>query len=97
MSNLPTGLLLALAFVTALLPVAADSAGASSDDALTAEAAMVRFGMDANSIAAQKAAGVHPDYATFWIGPWTLKSGWAGPDAQLTNMKNAGVTPAIHF
>ncbi|HUR25806.1 MAG TPA: PKD domain-containing protein, partial [Candidatus Thermoplasmatota archaeon] len=35
-------------------------------------------------------------YGTFWIGPWTLGSGWGGPDAQMTAMKNAGVTPAIH-
>ncbi|MEA3165483.1 MAG: hypothetical protein QOJ26_340 [Thermoplasmata archaeon] len=54
------------------------------------------FGMDANAVSAETAAGVRPDYGTFWIGPWTLGSGWGGPDAQMTAMKNAGVTPAIH-
>lgn len=56
----------------------------------------IGFGMDAGSVAKQTAAGVKPDYGTFWIGPWTLKSGWGAPDAQLTSMANAGVTPAIH-
>jgi PKD repeat protein len=55
------------------------------------------FGMDSASISYQSGAGVKPDYGTFWIGPWTLSSGWGGPDAQLDSMKAAGVTPAIHF
>ena len=55
------------------------------------------FGMDAASVGAQVAAGVKPEYGTFWIGPWTLTSGWGGPDAELDRMKAAGVTPAIHF
>ncbi|HJQ93635.1 MAG TPA: PKD domain-containing protein [Candidatus Thermoplasmatota archaeon] len=54
------------------------------------------YGMSASAVSAQSAAGVKPDYGTFWIGPWTLGSGWGGPDAQMTAMKNAGVTPAIH-
>ncbi|HWH31921.1 MAG TPA: PKD domain-containing protein, partial [Egibacteraceae bacterium] len=57
----------------------------------------MRFGMDANSVSAQAAAGVKPDYGTMWLGPWTLTSGWGGPNSQLTSMRNAGVTPAIHF
>src|ERR1041385_878049 len=57
----------------------------------------VKFGMESAAISSQKTAGVAPDYGTFWIGSWTLKSGWGGPDSQLTNMKNAGVTPAVHF
>jgi PKD repeat protein len=55
------------------------------------------FGMDSGSASAETAAGVKPDYGTFWIGPWTLTSGWGGPDGQLDAMRNAGVTPAIHF
>ncbi len=57
----------------------------------------IAFGMDAASITAQTSAGAKPDYGTFWIGPWTLSSGWGGPDGQLATMKAAGVTPAIHF
>jgi PKD repeat protein len=57
----------------------------------------IAFGMDAGSVATQAAAGAKPDYGTFWIGPWTLTSGWGGPDAQLDAMRSAGVTPAIHF
>jgi PKD repeat protein len=57
----------------------------------------LKFGMEASSVAMQSAAGVKPDYGTFWIGPWTLGSGWGGPDARLSEMKASGVTPAIHF
>ncbi|MEA3190464.1 MAG: hypothetical protein QOD77_1046 [Thermoplasmata archaeon] len=57
----------------------------------------VGFGMDAGSIGAQTQAGAKPDYGTFWVGPWTLKSGWGGPDGQLQAMADAGVTPAVHL
>ncbi len=57
----------------------------------------IGFGMESSAINVQTSNGVAPDYGTFWLGPWTLNSGWGGPDAQLTNMKNQGVTPAIHF
>ncbi len=57
----------------------------------------IGFGMESSAIQVQTDNGVAPDYGTFWLGPWTLSSGWAGPDNQLTNMKNQGVTPAIHF
>ncbi|MCA1811830.1 MAG: PKD domain-containing protein [Halobacteriales archaeon] len=63
----------------------------------TSAAEPVGFGMDSASMASQANAGVKADYGTFWIGPWTLTSGWGGPDAQLAAMKAAGVTPAIHF
>ncbi|MEK6976219.1 MAG: PKD domain-containing protein [Candidatus Thermoplasmatota archaeon] len=76
------------AFVLATVPAFA---------AESASAAPIAFGMDANSVAQQAAAGVTPDYGTFWVGPWTLSSGWGGPDGQLTTLKNAGVTPAVHF
>jgi hypothetical protein len=62
-----------------------------------ATAAPVLFGMDAGSVAAQAAAGAKPDYGTMWIGPWTLSSGWGGPDGQLAGLKSQGVTPAVHF
>ncbi len=90
MNHLPTGLFitaLAAAFVVATLPIAGGQAASSP----------VKFGMDAAAVSAQAAAGVPADYGTFWIGPWTLSSGWGGPDSQLTAMKSAGVTPAIHF
>ena len=73
--------------LTATLPMAA--AQTTSDP--------VKFGIDAPSMNAQMSAGVKPDYATFWVGPWTLKSGWGGPGADLDAMRAAGVTPAIHF
>jgi hypothetical protein len=55
------------------------------------------FGMDAASIALQQRAGAAPDYGTFWVGPWTLESGWGGPRSHLDAMRGAGVTPAIHY
>ena len=56
----------------------------------------MKFGMDAHSIGALGAAGVKPDYATLWVGPWNLNN-WGGFDRSVADMKAAGVTPAIHF
>ncbi|MEA3190465.1 MAG: hypothetical protein QOD77_1047 [Thermoplasmata archaeon] len=80
-------LLTAAALVFVLMPM---GVGASTTPA-------IRFGMDAAGVTDQTNAGVKPDYGTFWVGPWTLSSGWAGPDAELAAMKAAGVTPAVHF
>lgn len=57
----------------------------------------VRFGMDTNSVYQQTEAGVKPDYGTFWVGPWTLKHGWGGPDNMMQNLRGQDITPAIHF
>jgi hypothetical protein len=92
MNRLPTGLATTSLLVGALLIIPAFLAPGAA-----AATAPVAFGMDANSINAQAAAGVKADYGTFWLGPWTLTSGWGGPDSQLASMKAAGVTPAIHF
>lgn len=81
--------LLTLGILTAAIPAWAGQGDPASEP--------MRFGMDSNSIAAQSAAGVHPDYGTFWVGPWTLKHGWYGPDNQMASMRQQGVTPAIHF
>jgi hypothetical protein len=89
MSHLPTGLLTVSLLLGSVLLV--------TPDAEAATAPAMAFGMDAASVPAQSAAGVKPDYGTMWIGPWTLSSGWGGPDNTLTALKNAGVTPAIHF
>jgi hypothetical protein len=77
--------LLILAGAALLVPVPA-----------AAEGTTMKFGMDAYSISAQKAAGVKPDYATLWVGPWNLDN-WGSFDRQLDSMKANGVTPAIHF
>jgi hypothetical protein len=81
------------AFVLALLAGSALLAAQPAD----ATAAPVLFGMDAGSVSSQAAAGAKPDYGTMWIGPWTLSSGWGGPDGQMSALKSQGVTPAIHF
>lgn len=57
----------------------------------------MRFGLDVGSLDLQSAAGVHPDYATIWIGKWNLDKGWLVPDAELRALREAGITPAIHF
>ncbi len=91
MTRLKT-ILTTLAILTAGLAVLiAPGAGAATTDT------PIGFGMEAGAINVQTQNGVAPDYGTFWIGPWTLNSGWGGPDNSLTTMKNAGVTPAIHF
>lgn len=55
------------------------------------------FGMDSYSLKAQAKEGVTPDYATFWVGPWTLESGWKNDEARLKAVLAADVTPAIHL
>jgi hypothetical protein len=85
---IPTGLLTLLLAGSVLLAV-------HPADAATVPA--VSFGMDAASVSAQSAAGVKPDYGTMWIGPWTLTSGWGGPDGTLAALRSQGVTPAVHF
>ncbi|HEX9816481.1 MAG TPA: hypothetical protein VGB18_05835, partial [Candidatus Thermoplasmatota archaeon] len=57
----------------------------------------VLFGMDINSMDAQKQAGVPADYATLWAGVWNLKSGWGGPNAAVDRAVANGVTPVVHF
>lgn len=64
---------------------------------VAAQTAPMKFGMDVGAVEPMKAWGTKPDYATMWVGVWTLKSGWGGIDAQLDNMYNSGVTPVIHF
>jgi hypothetical protein len=89
MNPLPTGLLALFALLGSVLLVAPDAEAAAVP--------AVKFGMDAPGVSAQTAAGVKPDYASMWIGPWTLSSGWGGPDTTLSKLKAAGVTPAVHF
>lgn len=91
MNHLPTGLAtLTLLTGTLLLSVVPITGAAAAPPP-------VLFGMDSASMTAQANAGVAADYGSFWVGPWTLSSGWGGPDAQLDQMRAAGVTPAIHF
>lgn len=93
MTALPPRLLplVALALLMASLVATTPPAHAATTTA------WVRFGMDAASVQAQAAAGVKPDYGVLWIGPWTVSSGWGGPDDMMARLRAAGVTPAIHF
>jgi hypothetical protein len=99
MNHLPKGLAQALptASLSAIGLLVGALLVASAPGAAVATPTPIAFGMDSASVAGESAAGVKPDYGTFWIGPWTLTSGWGGPDGQLDSMRNAGVTPAIHF
>lgn len=101
--------LLTIGLFAAAMPLALFAAGAASDPSTTATTTApgtgpagttgspILFGMDSASAAAQAKAGVPADYGTLWVGPWTLTSGWGGPDAQLAAMKSANVTPAVHL
>jgi hypothetical protein len=89
MNPLPTGLLAIALFLGSALLVTPGAEASTTP--------VVKFGMDAPGVTAQTNAGVKPDYATMWIGPWTLSSGWGGPDGTLGTLKSAGVTPAVHF
>src|SRR5581483_1079083 len=57
----------------------------------------VGFGFDAGSLSVQKEAGLQPQFATIWIGPWDSKQGWLQPDRQLAELHAQGVTPAVHL
>lgn len=90
----------ALVTTTLLATMAGTAAFALSPSTPTngiSTADAVLFGMDAGSIDAQTAAGVAPDIGTFWVGPWTLTSGWGGPDGQMRSMRDQGITPALHL
>ncbi len=92
MKPLPTGLLTIALLTSGFAALVAGTTAAAEPVAPT-----MKFGMEAGSIGYQTDHGVKPDYATFWVGPWTLKHGWGGPDGHMDRMKAAGVTPAIHF
>ncbi|HET6397955.1 MAG TPA: hypothetical protein VFH47_00185 [Candidatus Thermoplasmatota archaeon] len=87
---------LATAFVSLAVLLGAAVLAAPAE-ASTAGTGALKFGMDAQSVSKQSAAGAKPDYGTLWIGPWTLTTGWAGPNAELLKLKNAGVTPVVHL
>jgi hypothetical protein len=57
----------------------------------------VLFGLDAGSLAAQRAHGLTPAYASLWVGVWNLDKGWRDTDAQLRELRSLGITPAVHF
>lgn len=58
----------------------------------------MRFGIDAPSTERfAERAGTPPDYATLWVGRWTLQHGWRETDQALRDLRAAGVTPAVHF
>lgn len=80
---------LALAVVFAALPAPRAVEAAPAEP--------VRFGMEAASVDLQVQAGVKPDYGVIWVGPWTLTSGWGGPDDALRKMAAAEVTPVVQF
>jgi hypothetical protein len=57
----------------------------------------MRFGIDAGSVERFSEHAGPPDYATLWVGKWTLTHGWKNTDAQLTRLRDQGVTPAVHL
>lgn len=83
--------------LTLLLAVAAGGAVLPPAHAAPTEPQPLAFGMDSYSLKAQAKAGVTPDYATFWVGPWTLEHGWKNDEARLKAVLEADVTPAIHL
>jgi hypothetical protein len=57
----------------------------------------MRFGIDASSVQAFSEQAGPPDYATVWVGKWTLDQGWRDTDRALRALREENVTPAIHF
>jgi expansin (peptidoglycan-binding protein) len=72
------------------MTLAAGSALAANEDPM-------EFGMGSGNIEAQQAASVKPDYATYWVGAWTLESGWGGANSYFEYARSNGVTPAVHL
>lgn len=57
----------------------------------------MRFGLDAGALDEAAKHGVYPDYATIWVGPWTLQWGWQETERVLQELVAANVTPAVHL
>lgn len=57
----------------------------------------MRFGIDAGSVGRFAQEAGNPDYATVWVGKWNLDVGWRDTDLALVALREANVTPAIHF
>lgn len=54
-------------------------------------------GTPVHDVAALKAAGATPRYASYWVGEWMASSGWSGFDAAMGTAKAAGVTPVVYW
>jgi hypothetical protein len=61
-----------------------------------AQGPIMQFGINVGGIDDQTNAGIKPDYAVLWAGPWTIDN-WAYFDGQLTTVSSRGVTPVIQF
>jgi hypothetical protein len=72
-----------------------DGQGSGADALLPATG--MRFGIDAGSVDRFSERAGAPDYATIWVGKWTLDRGWKNTDVQLTKLRDQGVTPAVHL
>ncbi|MBW3582091.1 MAG: hypothetical protein KY455_03235, partial [Euryarchaeota archaeon] len=91
MKRTTTGLLaIVLLLASAPFVVAEDAEASTSSPTM-------KFGMGGGSSKHLMAEGVTLDYETFWVGPWTLKYGWGGPNSHMTDLKSKGITPVIHF
>ncbi len=58
---------------------------------------VMKFGISHGSLEQQTILGIQPDYASEWIGAWTLTNGWRPVDQALHRMRAANITPALHF
>lgn len=78
---------LALAFLApALIPLSGAQTAAPP----------LKHGMDYGSMKRAIELGLKPDYASYWIGPWT-RNDWNGVNAYLNATRAAGVTPFIQW
>lgn len=54
------------------------------------------FGTNVGAVDDQTNAGIKPNYAVLWAGPWTIDN-WGYFDNQLAALSSRGVTPVIQF
>lgn len=84
-------------FVTLCLLTAGGAAIAMPAGAQSGAADDLGFGMPLSDLDEQRDRGLDPDYASFWVGPWTVDGDWSAVERRLERAEAAGVTPVIQF
>lgn len=79
--------LLAAGWVAVATPTAAESNASQQLD----------VGMPLSDLDDQRDRDLDPDYASFWVGPWTIEGDWSAVERRLERAEAAGVTPVIQF
>ena len=66
-------------------------------NARAAPSAAVALGMSYGTAADLTAAGAPPTFQSFWVGSWTLTSGWGALDTMVKSTVASGGTPLVYW